>query len=147
VGGTLLLAGVLAWAGANAAGETVRVDPSGCGRAVRDGVALRGAEPFCVERWFTARLEDPGVVHAVLLVRPRDPGTEGEWPRVFVYRLDGTWLAPRFLSSGFPTLRVRDAGPAPGGRLRVVVDGGQERGRVLTCGFVGFPLACGWEGS
>ena len=133
-----------------AGGESLHVDAAGCGQAVLRGRPVRGAERFCVDRWFLARLEEDAV-HAVMLVRPRaDPQRPG-WPRLFVYRAarepDGP-LRPRFLSSGFPTLRVEGVSLLPGDpvdRLRLHVRGADEGSRALTCGFVGFPLACGVE--
>jgi hypothetical protein len=91
-------------------------------RQGHDWVQLRGGpEGLCAVEIFWARLE-AGAVD--VLVRVRAPHREDPElrERLFVYRLVGTTLVPRFLGSGFETLDHRRA-PGRGAGL-----GGPARG-------------------
>ena len=104
---------------------------------------LVGGPPgFCVHAAFAARLEDAATVHVVMRVS----GTEANAAeRIFIYRLDGDRLVPRYLASGPDHLRLvavepvtRDGPDAL--RIRATDAGGAAT--TLLCGFVGFPLLC-----
>lgn len=141
---------------------TVRLtasDARGCGQVTRAGsqgrYRLRGAAPgLCVQAAFAARLEPGGRrehVNVVLLVAAPHRFDPVVRTRLFVYRLHGRQLQPRFLGSGFydRTLlsaeRVPVAASAPGeplDALRVVTTtpaGGRE---LWRCAFRRFPLSC-----
>ncbi|GMU62156.1 MAG: hypothetical protein AMXMBFR34_39190 [Myxococcaceae bacterium] len=115
-----------------------RVDARGCGEVVVAGQAVQGAAPgLCVVQALWAPLEG-GVV--ALLVRAPHRFEEEERLRVFIYRLEGRRLVPRFLGSGFASREVRRL-VALDDALGVEVsgDGGVS---VLRCSFDGFPLVC-----
>lgn len=134
-------------------------DAQGCGQVARLGnkglVLLRGAAPgLCVRAAFAARLE-PGVrphaVNVVLLVAAPHRFDPDVRTRLFVYRLRGRRLVPRFLGSGFRarTLlgaeRLPAADPTSGERLdglRVTTATPTGQYESLRCTFERFPLSC-----
>jgi hypothetical protein len=116
-------------------------------RQGHDWVQLRGGpEGLCAVEIFWARLE-AGAVD--VLVRVRAPHREDPElrERLFVYRLVGTTLVPRFLGSGFETLdlvgaeRVTGA-PLDAVRVWVVPRGALAPRTGYRCGFDGFALRC-----
>ncbi len=134
-------------------------DAHGCGRVARMGnqglVLLRGAAPgLCVRAAFAARLEPgarPDAVNVVLLVAAPHRFDPDVRTRLFVYRLRGRRLVPRFLGSGFRARALLGAerlpaADAPSGhrldslRVTTVTPAGQHES--LRCAFVRFPLSC-----
>lgn len=80
-----------------------------------------------------AAVPGPGEGHLSLLVTlPADPARLG----LFVYRVQGRRLVPRFLGSGFPE-RALTGLAAEGDALRVFTDRG-----ALRCRLQDFPLVC-----
>jgi len=74
-----------------------------------------------------------GERHLALRVRlPADPTRDG----LFVYRVEGARLVPRFLGSGFPARRLTGV-TSEGASLRVRTDAG-----ALRCVLQDFPLVC-----
>jgi hypothetical protein len=126
----------------------VRGPGAECGRPVlvaADGASrlLIGAPAdFCIRDALAARLEESADTHVVLQVEGlgSDPAE-----RLFIYRLDGDQLVPRYLASGPAHLRLvgveRLAGVEQDSLLvhAVTVSG---RPVSLSCSFVGFPLLC-----
>lgn len=134
-------------------------DARGCGRVARMGskglVLLRGAAPgLCVRAAFAARLEPdarPDAVNVVLLVAAPHRFDPDVRTRLFVYRLQGRQLVPRFLGSGFRARallgaeRLAAADPTSGegrDRLRVTTATPTGQRESLRCAFERFPLAC-----
>jgi hypothetical protein len=115
-------------------------DGRGCGAPVLDGLALRGGAPgLCVRDAFAVRLEDAPAANVVLRV-----AKDGR-DRIFVYRLDGHRLVPRFLGSGPDDLRLVEVLRRPGtplDRLEVVARRGGGQKLHLLCRFEEFPLVC-----
>jgi hypothetical protein len=116
-------------------------DARGCG-VIQLGTAPAEAGPvgLCVKQVLWTPLEG-GLVAALVEAphrfepRPRN--------RVFLYRLEGRRLVPRFLGSGFDEVQVERL-LARDDSLGLAVRG--ERGeRTLACRFSGFPLVCSEE--
>jgi hypothetical protein len=105
--------------------------------------ALGGGPPgFCVRDAFLARLDDGASTHAVLRV---SGSVADAAERVFIYRLDGDELVPRYLASGPSHLRLVDVEPVNGverDALRIRTVDASGNATTLLCGFVGFPLLC-----
>jgi hypothetical protein len=129
---------------------------SGCCRVLlhRSGERLayrRLAMPkaLCVRSGFTAHLEDGRSQNVVLEVLAPATGQRS----LFVYRLEGGHLRPRFLASGLPGWTMLSAGPwttrsSPDQRLEELwVEARDSEGetRLLRCGFEGFLLTCSIE--
>ena len=115
-------------------------DPNGCGVPILDGIPLLGGAPgLCVREAFALRLEEPSLTNVLLRVEK-----EGR-DRIFIYRLDGRRLRPRFLGSGPDDLTLAEVRRRPGtplDSLEVVARrGGQEVVRFI-CRFEEFPLVC-----
>ncbi|MEW5743596.1 MAG: hypothetical protein AB1938_32085 [Myxococcota bacterium] len=114
------------------------VDSRGCGDVIVDGRRVQGAAPgLCVVQAVWTPLEE-GLL--ALLVRAPHRFDSTERLRVFVYRLVGRRLSPRFLGSGFTgsdVTRLVTLADALG--VEVVSDAGVA---VLRCVFDGFPLVC-----
>jgi len=110
-------------------------DAAGCIRSLElDGTPVDGAAPgLCVRHALLATLDAEQQV--VLLVEVE------ERLRVFVYRVSGRHLVPRFLGSGFTSLRIRHAS-AHGDGLRIVAQDARGMDVALQCRFRGFPLVC-----
>lgn len=114
------------------------VDARGCGPVLVDKKRVAGAAPgLCVKQALWTPLE--GGLVALLVEAPHrfDPRVR---LRVFVYRLAGASLAPRFLGSGFASREVERLVPLDDALGVVVRDG--ERSLTLRCRFDGFPLSC-----
>jgi hypothetical protein len=118
--------------------DVVRPDARGCGEVRVNGRAVAGAAPgLCVTQAAWTGLEG-GLV--VLVVRAPHRFEAAVRNRVFVYRLEGRRLVPRFLGSGFRGVEVIRVVPG-GDRLRLEV--AREDGpTVMQCQFDGFPLVC-----
>ncbi len=119
----------------------VELDARGCGRPalVAGGRAeplLGGPSELCIRQLEGLALEggEPGA--ALLVTRP---GTNAG---LFVYRLQGRRLVPRFLGSGFASLELVRLLPTEGGGLRLEARAEDGALTMLGCGFVGFPLHC-----
>lgn len=116
----------------------VQADAQGCGVVLVNRRSVTGAAPgLCVTQAVWTRLEG-GLV--ALLVRAPHRFDARVRPRVFVYRLEGARLVPRFLGSGFRDLEVTRL-RAEDDRLVLEVVGAQGP-RALRCHFAGFPLLC-----
>lgn len=121
-----------------------QVDDGGCGRPAIGSTQLDGAAPgLCVRAAFAARLESPDVVNVVLHVDTRDGAPRPQ--RIFIYRLHGARLRPRFLGGGSRRLALRSVAREAGAeldslRVEVADDGGVTR--VLRCALEQFPLVC-----
>ena len=116
-------------------------DSSGCASALKvDGHALSGGPaPFCIREAVGLILEDvPLVVVRVDAPHRFEPGVRS---RVFVYRVEGGRLVPRFLGSGFSSREVKRLLVLDGalGLETVATSGARE---TLRCVFDGFPLVC-----
>lgn len=102
--------------------------PAPCAAVPLPG-GLRAPPGLCVE----VAVPGPGAGHVSLLVAlPADPARRG----LFVYRVQGRNLVPRFLGSGFPG-RALTGLAADGDALRVETDRGP-----LGCVLQDFPLVC-----
>ena len=124
----------------------------GCGTPslLRAGAWLAlegGPSGLCATALFAAHLED-GAADVVVLVQAAHRFDAEIRTRLFIYRLEGARLVPRFLGSGFSAVDVvgaeRIAG-APLDSLRVwtAARGAPGSARVaLRCGLVHFPLQC-----
>jgi hypothetical protein len=91
-----------------------------------------GGPRHCVKKHFEAELE-PGRKNVVALVEAPNRFDQKTRLRLFIYRLEGRRLLPRFLGSAFPGADLLDAR----GALRVVTTRGE-----FDCHFDGFPLVC-----
>ncbi len=95
--------------------------------------ALPPPARLCVRAAVLASLEAPGERHLALLVDlPADPARRG----LFVYRVRGRALVPRFLGTGFPE-RALTGLATDGDALLVQTDRGP-----LRCRLQNFPLVC-----
>lgn len=152
--------------------KVVARDGRGCGRVelvlARRSRRLRGAAPgLCVRTAFAARLEGSDgetegdarsakerggpIVNVVLLVEAPQRFDPAVRTRLFVYRLRGLTLVPRFLSSGFRerdlvAVERRPSGAQLPDEPRDVL-WVQTRDRLgtrelLRCYFSSFPLRC-----
>ena len=119
----------------------------GCGLAVLVDAAgarrpLTGVAPgLCVRAGLLARLEGDDL-HLVVEVSPTavDPGR-----RLFVYRLVGERVEPRYLASGSATLRLDRVERLPGAEqdaLLLHLRGPNGSRPTWRCAFAGFPLLC-----
>lgn len=117
--------------------ELVDVDARGCGRpALRDGRRLEAAAGLCVKRVLSAHLEDPRELDVILIV------TKDGRDRLFVYRLEGGALVPRFLGSGPRDLTLRDVRVHQDEALEVELADREGATRTVRCRFEAFPLVC-----
>jgi len=125
-------------------GPAPRIDVShrdafGCGAPALDGVPLEGSAPgLCVRDAFTLRLEAPALTNVVLRV------VKDGRDRVFIYRLEGHRLVPRFLGSGPGSLSLVELRRGPGTPLdRLEIVALRESTEIrLSCRFEEFPLVC-----
>ena len=119
----------------------VAPDVNGCARAVAlDGKPLAGGPtPFCIREAIAVHLDDTPLV--VLRVDAPHRFEAGVRSRVFVYRVSGGRLVPRFLGSGFSSREVSRVFALEGalGLDTVTRTGAEEK---LRCIFQGFPLVC-----
>lgn len=114
------------------------IDARGCGAVSVNGQRVAGAAPgLCVKQALWTPLE--GGLVALLVAAPHrfEPRVRH---RVFLYRLDGARLVPRFLGSGFRELEVEKLVPLDDA-LGLSVTGAQGTA-TLRCRFTGFPLTC-----
>jgi hypothetical protein len=116
----------------------VRADAQGCGEVRVNQRAVTGAAPgLCVVQATWTALEG-GLV--ALLVRAPHRFEAAVRNRVFLYRLEGRRLVPRFLGSGFRDLEVVRLGE---GEDRLVLEvEGADGPATLQCRLEGFPLVC-----
>ena len=121
-------------------------DERGCGKPALGGMRLAGGpRDGCLVDAFAARLEDPSTLNVVLVIDRPGRFDSRVRRRLFVYRLEGARLVPRFLGSGPSELalvgaRRVEAGPPEW--LEVSVQAGGDSPRALRCRFEGFPLVC-----
>jgi hypothetical protein len=95
-----------------------------------------GPRGLCVRQAFTANLEEDGVTNVVLVVEAPHRFDSQIRKRLFIYRLDGRKLVPRFLGSRLGALELESARAERGG-LEV-----RASGRRFQCHFEQFPLVC-----
>lgn len=115
-------------------------DVGGCRWPSVDGQrALGGPVGLCVRDAVELSLE-PGQRQLALLVDAPHRFDPRVRPRVFIYRVEGRRLVPRFLGSGFSSAEVV-AIAADGPRLRLQL----SDSRTVWCHFDGFPLVCSEE--
>jgi hypothetical protein len=100
-----------------------------------------GPRDGCLVDAFPARLEDEATWNVVLII-----GRPGRFDarvrrRLFVYRLEGRRLVPRFLGSGPSSFDLVSAAPANRGLVVSVRAEGGAPG-TMRCEFRGFPLVC-----
>ncbi len=116
-------------------------DANGCSRTVvLGGRTLEGGpREFCIEQVLQVSLTDGDFL--VLRVAAPHRFDARVRSRVFVYRLDGARLVPRFLGSGFASREVVRlfALDHALGLETLTTDGARE---LLSCTFDGFPLVC-----
>lgn len=121
-------------------------DARGCGRATLGAQGLSGGpRDGCLVDAFAARLEGASTLNVVLVVDRPGRFDARVRRRLFVYRLDGARLVPRFLGSGPSSLRLLSARPVRQGALDRLVVSVQAEGaapEALHCRFEGFPLVC-----
>jgi hypothetical protein len=116
-----------------------------CGTPILGQVPLAGAAPgLCVHEAFSARLEDPSTTDVVVQVtRPARPGAPAQ-EQLFIYRLSGEQLVPRFLGSGSPAVELVAVRRLPGivrDQLEVLTRRGDAIERRV-CRLEHFPLVC-----
>jgi hypothetical protein len=110
----------------------------GCGVVKVNGARVTGAAPgLCVKQAVWTSLE--GGLVALLVEAPHRFDARPRH-RVFLYRLVGRRLEPRFLGSGFRTRSVDRLVPLEGALgVEVSSDAGYE---TMRCRFLEFPLVC-----
>lgn len=116
-------------------------DASGCARTVLlEGRTLTGGpREFCIEQVLEVCLEGGDFV--VLRVAAPHRFDARVRSRVFVYRLEGSRLVPRFLGSGFASREVTKLFPLTHALGLETLTATGER-ETLSCAFDGFPLVC-----
>jgi hypothetical protein len=122
---------------------------SECGRVLLhtpSGVfPLQGAAPgLCVREALLARLEKDAT-HVVLKVAREDERGGKLRDRLFVYRLEGHRLWPRFLGSGPKERQLASVQVVRGSAtdsLSVRLEDAQGREQRLRCRLEAFPLVC-----
>lgn len=116
-------------------------DAGGCARTVVLGTRTLAGGPreFCIEQLLQVSLAEGDFL--VLRVAAPHRFDARVRSRVFVYRVEGLRLVPRFLGSGFASrevLRLFALDQALG--LETLTHTGERE--TLSCAFVGFPLVC-----
>lgn len=119
-------------------------DAGGCGTILVDGAAaLGGPVGLCVRQVTWTELSG-GLVAALVKAPHRYDARVRN--RVFLYRLEGRRLVPRFLGAGFTELEVIRLVPRGDAlALEVHGPGDDSRTHTLTCRLVRFPLVCSEE--
>lgn len=116
-------------------------DASGCARTVLLGARTLAGGPreLCIEQLLELSLADGDFI--VLRVAAPHRFDARVRSRVFVYRLEGFRLVPRFLGSGFASREVTRLFPLHHalGLETLTITGERE---TLSCAFDGFPLVC-----
>ena len=115
--------------------------PVPCARTVvLEGRPLRGGPgKFCIEQVLEVRLAEGAFV--VLRVRAPHRFEARVRSRVFVYRVEGDRLVPRFLGSGFAERAVVRLVALTGALgVETVAETGERVN--WSCTFDGFPLVC-----
>ena len=116
-------------------------DARGCANQVLlDGKRLEGGPaPLCIREAVSVVLDDQALV-ALRVEAPHRFETRVR-SRVFLYRVVGRRLVPRFLGSGFSSREVTGLFVLEGALgLRTIEESGAKES--LHCVFDGFPLVC-----
>ena len=119
------------------------VDKDGCGTLSLANQTLLDGGPrgFCVHQALTLVLDGEATI--ALLVSRRDAKGGSSFKRVFLYRLHGRHLLPRFLSSGLPGLKIESLSVDENGeRLKLRGRKDDDAAVALSCWFEQFPLVC-----